>query len=353
MQARRLPSSPSRSRRGFTLIELLVVISIIATLMALLLPAIQNAREAARRTQCLNNQRNISVALHSWATAHNNQLPAYGYWIDVAGANEPQRSWVVELLPYMDQTGVYDRWNKNLVLGANAYDDLSIPVLACPDDERAFQAAGGLSYVVNAGFGEDVGTAGGIDHNYNVETTLDWDDDASFTTADEEITKATGVFWAEYEFGGTKNASQNLGRIYDGASNTLMIGENLWAGQDNVNSESTWASPEHKSCTFIAPVVLQATPSLVYSTGANGYDVLGAVTDGPFPNEGKNIGVPGETPYLNSQHPGIVVVGFCDGAVRTISDSISQDVYLRLMTPNGTRPRSVLEAEAPLSGTDF
>ena len=102
MQARR--HTPRRTqRRGFTLIELLVVISIIATLMALLLPASKNAREAARRTQCLNNQRNIATAMIGWATAHNNQLPAYGYWAadttdPMTAVVQPQRSWVVELL---------------------------------------------------------------------------------------------------------------------------------------------------------------------------------------------------------------------------------------------------------------
>ena len=66
----------SRTRRGFTLIELLVVISIIATLAALLLPAVQQARETARRTQCLNNIRNVALAAQQFATARGGSLPS-------------------------------------------------------------------------------------------------------------------------------------------------------------------------------------------------------------------------------------------------------------------------------------
>ena len=75
MQTRRSLILSKTSRRGFTLIELLVVISIIATLMALILPAVQQAREAGRRTQCLNNLKNITLAAISFAEAHRGVLP--------------------------------------------------------------------------------------------------------------------------------------------------------------------------------------------------------------------------------------------------------------------------------------
>ena len=105
-------------RSAFTLIELLVVISIIALLMALILPAIQSAREAARRTQCLNHMRQLSLGLHGAAARSANvQLPAYGVWGDdvatSATSTQPAAmwSWVVEILPFIDRRDLYDRWN--------------------------------------------------------------------------------------------------------------------------------------------------------------------------------------------------------------------------------------------------
>src|SRR5512142_3179087 len=94
--------SRTTSTRGFTLIELLVVIAIIGVLIALLLPATQSAREAARRAQCINNLKQIGLALHNYHDRNGQFPPAV-----IGPSNVPperQFSWMVALLPYMEQT---------------------------------------------------------------------------------------------------------------------------------------------------------------------------------------------------------------------------------------------------------
>jgi prepilin-type N-terminal cleavage/methylation domain-containing protein len=120
MQTCRRQLTPKPARRGFTLIELLVVISIIATLMALVLPAIQNARAAARTLQCKNNLKNITLAAHNFSAARR-KLPALGTYT-LGGTSSPTpalnptgalRSWVVDLLSHMDRRDISDRWNNS------------------------------------------------------------------------------------------------------------------------------------------------------------------------------------------------------------------------------------------------
>ena len=117
------------SRRGFTLIELLVVIAIIAVLIGLLLPAVQQAREAARRTQCKNNLKQLSLALHNYHDAFG-VFPYgyYGYW---SSNGCPQRNrfgnWRVMVLPYIDQTNMYNSVSK--YFGRSGCDDGAFPAL--------------------------------------------------------------------------------------------------------------------------------------------------------------------------------------------------------------------------------
>jgi hypothetical protein len=155
MQTRRSLILSKTSRRGFTLIELLVVISIIATLMALILPAVQQAREAGRRTQCLNNLKNITLAAISFAEAHRGVLPASGTYpglnadSSVDGSREsiyPSHSWALDLLPYMDQTAVYERWTfgTGFNVGGNiAVSQYNFEVLTCPNDDSSAGQNGG------------------------------------------------------------------------------------------------------------------------------------------------------------------------------------------------------------------
>src|SRR6266704_1989361 len=107
----RLPVVPVRrvrfARKGFTLIELLVVIAIIAILIALLLPAVQQAREAARRSQCKNNLKQMGLALHNYHEVAN----TFPYAYMVNPANFDSNSWGVMVLPYLDQSPLYNQFN--------------------------------------------------------------------------------------------------------------------------------------------------------------------------------------------------------------------------------------------------
>src|SRR5579872_1827700 len=97
-------------RRGFTLIELLVVIAIIAVLVALLLPAVQQAREAARRTQCKNSLKQIGIALQNYHDSARTLPPGYISLIDTSGNDlGPGWGWAAMLLPQMDQSPLYDQ----------------------------------------------------------------------------------------------------------------------------------------------------------------------------------------------------------------------------------------------------
>src|SRR5262245_61520954 len=124
-------SGSQRLRQGFTLIELLVVIAIIAILIALLVPAVQKVREAAARTQCQNNMKQLGIALHSYHDANGQMPPAtkhamntgYGpgvwgtsYQVRVNGPGQNMNGLVL-LLPYIEQTALYNKFNLNAVFG--------------------------------------------------------------------------------------------------------------------------------------------------------------------------------------------------------------------------------------------
>jgi prepilin-type N-terminal cleavage/methylation domain-containing protein len=379
MQTRNVGMRRVAPRSGFTLIELLVVISIIATLMALILPAIQQAREAARRTQCQNNLKNITLAAIACAETNRGVLPPSGTY--------PQNqfllpfrghSWVVNLLPYLDQQAIYERWSFTLPYnsGGNVLiSKYSIPVLACPNDDSAVGVDGGLTYVANCGVGNsdiDVLTMtpavpADVGHTFAVEP-LGWaDGSASASVANAELGKATGVFWADFKTHfqanssapfvdeATAKASANVGRIYDGAGNTIMFTENVNAGRDPLTGSSTWADPSIRSCGFVfgvdsgSPATFGQLQNITFTPPA-----AKQLSANRFINQEKN-GIDGGAPFPNSRHIGTLVASFCDGTVRTVTENIDRSVYVRLITPGAARPRTItgFVAEQPLGGNEF
>jgi prepilin-type N-terminal cleavage/methylation domain-containing protein len=380
MQTHRTVVPQKTLRRGFTLIELLVVISIIATLMSLILPAVQQAREAARRTQCQNNLKNLSLAAIAFAESRRGVLPASGTYPKggVFGLTFQGHSWVLDLLPHLDQQAMYERWDfaKPYNVGGNiVVARYNVDVLSCPNDDSSVGKSGGLSYVANCGVGNsdiDVLTltpsaAADVGHTFAVEP-LGWADGSSAaSSANANLAKDTGVFWANLTFhfqansGSpyvdevTKKASANIGQIYDGAGNTFMFTENVNAGSDIVTGASTWADPSVRSCGFIFGVD-SGTPSTFRQMNLIPFTPPAAkkLSANRYINQEKN-GIDGGAPFPNSRHIGIVVASFCDGTVKVLSDKMDNGVYVRLITPGGARPRSIssFTPEDPLGGNEF
>jgi len=139
-------------RRGFTLIELLVVIAIIAVLIALLLPAVQQARESARRTQCKNNLMQIGLALQNYIMGHEVLPPgtqnATGPIVSKEDATQYHMSWIVQILPYMEQQNVFNHVDFTASVYApenNSVRVRQMPMLICPTDPHTFGKPVGLT----------------------------------------------------------------------------------------------------------------------------------------------------------------------------------------------------------------
>src|SRR5438876_995831 len=129
-----------RSKGGaasaFTLVELLVVIAIIGLLMAMLLPAVQMAREAARRASCINNLRQIGAAIHLYHDAHQS-FPPGGVSPGPCCSNESYTSWTIQILPFLEQRAIYDVYKQlmtNESIENKAVRETFIPVYSCPSD---------------------------------------------------------------------------------------------------------------------------------------------------------------------------------------------------------------------------
>ena len=132
-------------RRAFTLVELLVVIAIIGILVALLLPAVQSAREAARRTSCQNNLKQIGIALQNYHDASSGAFPP-GIVFDLGPTGIPQRpdaswyyrpNWIINLLPYIEEQGLYDSFDLNEFISAEVNlvpRGTTVETLLCPSD---------------------------------------------------------------------------------------------------------------------------------------------------------------------------------------------------------------------------
>jgi prepilin-type N-terminal cleavage/methylation domain-containing protein/prepilin-type processing-associated H-X9-DG protein len=228
-------SSPSfRRTRGFTLIELLVVIAIIAVLIALLLPAVQAAREAARRAQCTNNLKQLGLAIANYVDVNAaTPLHEFRYGGDGSGPGTSGcLSWYVGLLPYVEQSPMYNAVNVNY---STEWGDVAsksgpsftayystVATFLCPSDglrNTNVPGVGNFSYVANTGHPRNVLLPG----------------DASFGTASYPPSTGimsmakmyTGVVFCSSVSDSTANSTVTLASITDGTSNTAAVSESL------------------------------------------------------------------------------------------------------------------------------
>lgn len=260
------------SRSGLKLIDVVVIVGVIGLLLMLFLPNEIHHREGARRTTCVINQKQLSLALLTYESIHH-RFPGYANRI----AKKPNRewlvgSWVAPLLPHLERKDLHDCWKKG--------DPQSprMSYLICPSDRARSADKPELSYVANCGLpGDKDSPAEGVFHNHDVDGT-------PVTTSLDYLA------------------------THDGASNTLLLSENLqagyWTDTEEANVGMVWFR-EPEECSKI--------------------------------NRGIQVGPrPQDIRYArpSARHNGVFVASFCDGHQNTLSTDIDYSVYQHLMTPD-------------------
>ena len=322
MHSSRFAAARSQStRRAFTLVELLVVIAIIAVLIGLLLPAVQSAREAARRSTCNGNLKQLGVAMLSFESARRSYPYTLGKESTApAGGGPPYdltnrgRSWIVQILPYMEQSDLYNSMRLDETL--NQPENLvacgtAIKSLVCPSDTHQ----GKMNDRANLGNHPTAGQEWGVT-NYKAVAGGNW------AWGDHTGVTMTSGRWANDSNGidrgngmicrNSDNQPRNITRlsdIADGTSKTFAIGETVPAWSNH----TTWFYFNHSTASCGVP--------LNYRLGLLGDTGLVAARG----DWGRNYS-------FFSRHPGGGTFTMADGATAFISDSVDLQLYRQMAT---------------------
>ncbi|MFO0978875.1 MAG: DUF1559 domain-containing protein [Planctomycetaceae bacterium] len=329
----RIPTSRSR---GFTLIELLVVIAIIAILVALLLPAVQQAREAARRTQCKNNLKQIALAVHNYESTYGAFPPSMA----INPAVTSNSSWSIHgrIMPYLEQVNLYNQIDLSKAWGNfPVISNFRVPVFACPSDPKSDRA-------------RDTGTNGiflmPTCYGFNFGTWL-------------VFNPANGAGGDGFTY---PNSKIKMSSITDGTSNTLMASEvYAWAAYTRNGGPPSTAVPANKDIVAqyadsgIKDRLFPATrDGSGHTEWANGHSHHSGFTTTLTPNtdvvynfsgveyhnvdyasrqEGSHLtSVSYSVITSRSYHTGIVQSAMIDGSVRSFSSNIDLGVWRGLGT---------------------
>jgi prepilin-type N-terminal cleavage/methylation domain-containing protein len=302
------------AQRAFTLIELLVVVTVIGILMALLLPAVQTAREAARRSQCSSQLRQIGLALHHYIQARRvfppgcivsvGKAPEFDPWSEatVAGPSRHGTGWLLMILPYIEQANLYHGWNfATNVIGNAAVAQTDIPGFYCPT-RRGRLRSGDSKRMVSTkwvGGGTDYGGCLGSGNGWLNDTVGHRFTDTPTVAQQWYNRSVIGIF--------SPNSATGFMAIQDGTSSTIMTGEmqRLDGSVTQQRSQDGWA---------LGGVATLFTTAI-------------KETDGTYQTGGLNNGF-FESP--GSDHPGGAHFGTADGAVHFIHDDVDKQVLYHL-----------------------
>jgi len=294
-------------RRGFTLVELLVVIAIIGVLIALLLPAVQQAREAARRMQCSNNLKQFGIALHNYHDTYGSFPPGYVHQ-EAIGGDGSSWSWGSQILPFIEQNALADSLNvgsqplTDALTDATLVDLMKQPVQAflCPSATGPNPNTG---HVLRKASGtESVATSNYVGNN----TSHKWHSGGRLvgSTVGQESQWSngpganhapTGIFW--------RNSKNGMRDITDGTSNTIAIGERCWrlnnpaGGQFECNAAVVIGADHKNEQLWIRTVLGGGAVPINHAHNQCSYGFA-------------------------SRHPGGAMFALCDGSVRFLSETI-------------------------------